>query len=113
MTVGVCGEFCFLHIKLAGFGIEILIIGLYIDYIRNKHIVRTEGDDLFHLALDTERRFFDNGRCNHCRFAGSESHFCKLVVVASRTYSAPVGGFRQSFGSEVDNKLHVALDDLV
>ena len=66
MTVGVCGEFCFLHIKLAGFGIEILIIGLYIDYIRNKHIVRTEGDDLFHLALDTERRFFDNGRCNHC-----------------------------------------------
>ena len=62
----------------------------------------------FTSSLFLDERGADNGT-----FAGCQLHFLEFVVVLARTYAAPVGGARHILGCQVNDKLHVALDDVV
>lgn len=99
------------EVELAGLFVQVFLVGLHIEHFGNEHIVRTEGDDLLHTAFDAEGRLLDDGTTHTLGLAGGEVHLFELVVVAARAYTAPVGGKSHILGGEVDDKLHVLLQD--
>lgn len=101
------GEF-----ELAGLGVYVLVVGNDVDHLGDVHLMRAERHNLLHAALDAERGLLDGGGRDYGCLAGGEAHLLELVVVPARTYAAPVGGSRRGGIGEVDDKLHVALDDI-
>ena len=47
------------------------------------------------------------------RWGRGEVHFLKLAIIATRTYSTPISGLCEVFCGEIDDKLHIVLDDVV
>ena len=99
-------------LKFASLLIYVFIVGNDVDHFGYIHLVRAARNDLLDTAFDTQWRLFDNGGCYDGGFAGSESHLFELVVVASRAYTTPVCGEGGGGVGEIDDKLHVALDDV-
>jgi len=93
--------------------VDIIGIDLHGDHLGQKHVVRTQLKHLPHAALDAHGRLFDDRRGDLEHLAGRKAHFAEFVVIAARTYAAPVGGARHILGCQVNDKLHVALDDVV
>ena len=103
----------FCQLQFSGFRIQVGGVGAYIHHIGNEHVVRAEGDDFLYPALDAQGRFLDERGADNGTFAGCQLHLLEFVVVLARTYAAPVGGARHILGCQVNDKLHVALDDVV
>ena len=61
------------------------------------------------LKLET---LFDGGCLHDGGLSGGEPHLLELVIVLARTHAAPVGGTGRRGIGEVDDKLHVPLDDV-
>ena len=76
--------------------VDIIGIDLHGDHLGQKHIVRTEGHHLPHAALDAHGRLFDDRRRDLQGLPGREPHFAEFVVIAARTYAAPVRGTGQT-----------------
>ncbi len=100
-----------LHVERAGLGIEVAVVGQDIDHIGYEHIMAAQREDFPHAALDGERRLFDNRRAYHFRPSRREVHLFKLPVVSPRVDATPVRGIRHVLGGEVDDKLHLPLED--
>ena len=65
-------------------------------------------------SLNTlNKRLFDDRRGDLERLAGRKAHFAEFVVIAARTYAAPVRGTGQTAGREVDDELAGAADNPV
>ena len=88
-------------------------IDLHGDHLGQKHVVRTQLKHLPHAALDAHGRLFDDRRGDLERLAGRKAHFAEFVVIAARTYAAPVRGTGQTAGREVDDELAGAADNPV
>ena len=93
--------------------VDIIGIDLHGDHLGQKHVVRTQLKHLPHAALDAHGRLFDDRRGDLERLAGRKAHFAEFVVIAARTYAAPVCGAGQTAGREVDDELAGAADNPV
>ncbi|OKZ05048.1 MAG: hypothetical protein BHV65_00415 [Alistipes sp. 58_9_plus] len=93
--------------------VDIIGIDLHGDHLGQKHVVRTQLKHLPHAALDAHGRLFDDRRGDLERLAGRKAHFAEFVVIAARTYAAPVRGTGQTAGREVDDELAGAADNPV
>ena len=112
MTMRVYHEVGTLHVESLCLGINILVVGKDIYHIGNKHVVRSERNNLSHLALYTQWRLLDIRRAHLDTGTGCQPGLFPLVVVFARTHSTPVGGASRRGIGEIDDKLHVALDDV-
>ena len=103
----------FRQFELAGFGIQVPVVCTDVYHIGDKHIMRTERNNFLHATFDAEGSLFDQRCADYGSASRSEFHLFEFTIIPSRTYSAPVGRERHVFSCQIDDELHILLDDVV
>ena len=99
------------ELELAGALVDEALFGVDGHHVGHEHVVAAEVLRVEYLALDVERALCDERGFDHLCGLGVEAHLAELVVVATATHTAPVGGAGQSLGGEVDDELARAAYD--
>lgn len=99
------------EVKPSSFTVKVFFVCFHVEHFGYKHVVRTERDDFLYATFYAQGRLFNDGCFHAFCLSGCKVHFAELVIVASRTYSTPIGSKSHVFGGEVDDKLHVSFQD--
>ena len=102
------GKFQFTRLRIQMGG-----VGTYIYDVGYEHVVRTESNYFLYPTFDAQGRLLDERSADNGAFAGCQFHLFELVIALARTHAAPIGGTRHIFRCQVDDKLHIAFDDVV
>ena len=101
MTMGIGKQSGILHVEATGDRIEVLIVGLYVNHLRDEHVMRSKRDNLLHSALNADRALLNQRGLYQFGFSSRQFHLFKLVKISSRSHTTPVGGPCQRLGSEL------------
>ena len=93
--------------------VDELFVHVHRHNVGEEHVMRAEGNDLTHAALQRERTVRENGTVDLGGVLGGKVTSLKLIHLLARMHAAPVSSADKILGGEVDGEHAALLDDVV
>lgn len=98
-------------VEVAGDGVDVAVVGYYVDDVGQKHVVAPETADTGYAALYGEGGLLYQRGAHFEAGQRRESGVTEFVVVGSGADTGPVCGAGHGFSGQIEGKLHLPLYD--